>query len=276
MRFSRTCAANGLNDMPIYLILASVASFLFPNGFPLISYRAVPAMAITLAFGLVGWGLRGVTLSGAIAGSVVTFIICIAAGPGGFTVVLAVFVLTLFATRFGLHRKLQNGLAEKPEGRHASQVLANVGVAAFVAAPAIFFPRAAHFLMVAMTASLCEAAADTVSSEIGQASGRRAYMITGFASVPAGTNGAITFSGTMSGIIAASLVAFVAASFDLIHAQWILTAIFCGVLGMFFDSLLGATVERPGRLGNDSVNFVSTAFSACLTLVIGLWMRSSW
>ena len=29
----------------------------------------------------------------------------------------------------------------------------------------------------------------------------------------------------------------------------------------------GATIERPGRLGNDSVNFSSTAFST--TLAIG-------
>lgn len=262
--------------MVTFVNLASTATLLFPTGWPLVSYRAIPAVAITLAFGLVAWGLRGVTFSGAVAGAAVTFVICIVAGPGGFTVVLTVFVLTLFATRFGLHRKLQNGLAEKPEGRRASQVLANVGVAAIVAAPAVFVPRASHFLMVAMTASLCEAAADTVSSEIGQASGRRAYMITGFTSVPAGTNGAITFPGTISGILAAALVAFVAASFDVIHTRWILTSIACGVLGMFLDSLLGATLERPDRLGNDSVNFVSTAFAACLTLVVGLLMISSW
>lgn len=257
-------------------ILASLASSLYQSGIEQVSYRAVPAVAITLAFGLVAWGLRGVTFSGAVAGSIITFIICIVAGPGGFIVVLTVFVLTLFATRFGLHRKIQNGLAEKMDGRRASQVLANVGVAAMVAAPAIFVPRAAHFLMVAMTAALCEAAADTVSSEIGQASGRRAYMITGLKSVPAGTNGAISFTGTLSGVMAAFLVAFVSASFEVIHPRWILTAVLCGVLGMFLDSLLGATLEHPGRLGNDSVNFVSTAFAACLALIIGLLMLSSW
>jgi uncharacterized protein (TIGR00297 family) len=269
-------ASNGSNRMTITLILASFAIWLNPNGLMLVSNRAVPAVAITLAFGLVAWGLRGVTFSGAIAGSIVTFIICIAAGPGGFTVVLTVFVLTLFATRFGLHRKFQNGIAEKREGRGASQVVANVGAAAIVATPAIFVPRAEHFLMVAMTAALCEAAADTVSSEIGQAAGRRAYMITGFTSVPAGTNGAISVAGTISGILAAFMVAFVAASFDVIHPRWILTAVLCGVLGMFLDSFLGATLERPGRLGNDSVNFTSTVFAACLTLVIGLVMLSSW
>jgi uncharacterized membrane protein len=32
--------------------------------------------------------------------------------------------------------------------------------------------------------------------------------------------------------------------------------------GLFFDSLLGATVERRGWLGNDLVNFCSTLFAA--------------
>jgi uncharacterized membrane protein len=36
---------------------------------------------------------------------------------------------------------------------------------------------------------------------------------------------------------------------------------------LFFDSLLGATVERRGWLGNDLVNFSSTAFTAALALV---------
>jgi uncharacterized membrane protein len=31
---------------------------------------------------------------------------------------------------------------------------------------------------------------------------------------------------------------------------------------MLLDSVLGATLERPGKLGNDSVNFTGSSFSA--------------
>lgn len=257
-------------------ILGTIATWLYSNGLPLVAYRAVPAFAITLAFGLVAWGLRAVSISGALAGCVVTFIICVSAGPGGFTVVFTVFVLTLFATRYGLQRKLQNGLAERKDGRRASQVIANIGAAAIVAAPGVFVPRAGHILTVAMTAALCEAAADTVSSEIGQVSGRRAYMITGFRSVPAGTNGAVTFTGTIAGVVAALIVAFVAVSLQVIPLDWAMTAAICGLVGTVVDSVLGATLERPGRLGNDAVNFLSTSFSACLALGVGLIMLQSW
>jgi uncharacterized membrane protein len=36
---------------------------------------------------------------------------------------------------------------------------------------------------------------------------------------------------------------------------------------MLADSYLGAWFERRGRLGNDAVNFISTAFAAALATV---------
>jgi uncharacterized membrane protein len=38
--------------------------------------------------------------------------------------------------------------------------------------------------------------------------------------------------------------------------------------GLFFDSLLGATVERRGWIGNDAVNFASTGFAAAIALFL--------
>jgi uncharacterized membrane protein len=49
-------------------------------------------------------------------------------------------------------------------------------------------------------------------------------------------------------------------------ARECLVAFVAGVLGLFFDSLLGATMERRGWLGNDLVNFSSTAFAAVVSL----------
>ena len=43
-----------------------------------------------------------------------------------------------------------------------------------------------------------------------------------------------------------------------------------GLAGSFADSLLGATVERPWRLGNEGVNFLSSTVAAGA----GLWL--SW
>jgi len=39
-----------------------------------------------------------------------------------------------------------------------------------------------------------------------------------------------------------------------------------GILGMVADSYLGAWLERRGRMGNDGVNFTSTAIAAALAV----------
>jgi uncharacterized membrane protein len=45
-------------------------------------------------------------------------------------------------------------------------------------------------------------------------------------------------------------------------------AAIAGIFGLFFDSVLGATVERRGWLGNDWVNFSSTLAASAFALVI--------
>jgi uncharacterized protein (TIGR00297 family) len=218
--------------------------------------------------------MRGVTARGALVGALITFLITVAAGLAGFLTVFVVFVLTLFATRFGLHRKLAAGIAESREGRRGAQVLANLGAAGIVALPAAFYPRSSPLLLAAMTAALCEAAADTVSSEIGQIAGRRAYLITSMESVAAGTDGGITASGTFAGAVAALIVGAVASGLAIVPSGWLVPVVLCGFIGMLFDSLLGATLQSPERLGNDAVNFLSTTFAAAVTLGYGLILMS--
>ena len=41
-----------------------------------------------------------------------------------------------------------------------------------------------------------------------------------------------------------------------------------GVFGLFFDSLLGATLERAGWLNNDAVNFLSTGSAVACALAL--------
>jgi uncharacterized membrane protein len=58
------------------------------------------------------------------------------------------------------------------------------------------------------------------------------------------------------------------------HALWpaapLVFAAACA--GLFFDSVLGATLERRGWLGNDLVNFCSTLFAAAIVLI---WLLAS-
>jgi uncharacterized protein (TIGR00297 family) len=191
---------------------------------------------------------------------------------------VALFILTFLTTLTGRSRKATSGLAESHSGRRASQIVANLAFAALSAFPPTFIylsvrwhNTSAHtvstIVAVCVSSALAEASADTVSSEIGQAFGGSPYMLTTLHRAPPGTDGAISLNGTLAGIAAATIIAAIGApAFGMSLAECAV-AFASGVSGLFFDSLLGATVERKGWLGNDLVNFTSTAFSAGVSLL---------
>lgn len=231
------------------------------------STSLVVAAGVTLVFAVLAYALRGVTGSGAVAGAVISFTIYAAAGPAAFAALVSVFVLTWAATRFGYSRKQTLGTAERDGGRNAFQVLANLGVAgAFAALYGAF--NANPIFLVAMSAALLEAAADTVSSELGQACGTRARLITTLEEVPAGTDGGVTLIGTLAGFLAATIVGTVCAVTHLIPKNRVALTILAAIVGTVADSFLGALFERRGFLKNDSVNFLSTAVAAATGVLL--------
>ena len=229
--------------------------------------RIWPASAITLVFAAFGWAVRGVTLSGALAGASICFVLFLSTGWGGFAGLCAVFLLTWLATRVGYRRKQALGTAEAANGRNAAQVIANLGTAA-VCAASFAWTGNARRLLPAFAAALTEAAADTVSSEIGQALGVKARLVTNWRIVPSGTNGAITLPGTLAGMLAATLVACVLAACGVIGFDAVLLSSTAGFIGSLADSVLGATLERHGVLGNNAVNLVATIFAAVIAFTI--------
>ena len=223
--------------------------------------------AITVLFAALGKAVRGVTTGGALAGGTICFLLLWASGPAGFAGLLTVFVLTWIATRIDYARKQKLGVAEARSGRTALQVLANLGTSAGCAVLyATFWPD--RRILIAMAAALAEAAADTVSSEMGQALGGTPRLITSWRQAEPGTNGAITLTGSLDGTAAACAVGAIFVVTHLFGWRAAAVCVVAGAFGMIFDSLLGATVERQGWLGNNAVNFASTVAAAGLAFLI--------
>ena len=231
------------------------------------------AFAISCLFAAGAWKLHAATPAGAACGGLICLLLTFwTQSPASSTLssaltpLILLFLLTFAATRAGRHKKALHGLAEARRGRNAAQIIANLGTAAICAGlPALIVhisPAILLALHTACLAALVEATADTVSSEIGQAFGGPPRMFLTLRQVTVGTDGAVTALGTLAGVLAAALVAaagMAAMSLDLASSS---IALLAGVSGLFFDSLLGATVERRGWLGNDLVNLSSTIFSA--------------
>ena len=261
-----------------------------------IRFPALPlgALVVSVAFAILVWGLRAATPGASVCGGMICMLVTFWTGSfsqsvvrSGLAPLAMLFVLTYLATRAGRKRKAKAGLAEGRKGRSAAQIVANLSVAGLSVGPwsmhvlqrwmgsccisGIADIWAITMMMVMCLAALVEATADTVSSEIGQAFGGRPVMVLGLRRVEVGTDGAVTLLGSGAGIAGGALVAAV--------GMWALRlrpgeagiAFVAGVGGLFFDSLLGATVERRGWIGNDLVNFFSTVFAAGVAVGL-LWI----
>lgn len=233
----------------------------------------LPAGIVAVGFALLARIMGSVTDGGAVAGLLIAFVFVVGGGFTALVPLFTVFLLTVISTRWGYRRKQRLGVAEPRKGRKASQILANLGAAAVCIGAAASVPAYSEIMLIAAMAALAEAAADTVSSELGQATARRAYNITSFRDVPIGTNGAISMEGTISGCVAACIVAWVSAASGLVNWNWTPLVAFTGMAGMFLDSIIGATWENAGKLGNDSVNFISTVFAADVALIVSLLLQ---
>lgn len=252
----------------------------------------VPAVAIltlglSLLLAIIVLWLRAATPAAAFTGFVITASLMFSTAiypyqpwRTALPVVMAIFLLAFASTRIGRRRKEHLGTAESRSGRSAAQVAANLGLASLLASTFVqewmidshwFSPGGIAPIPVwaPVLAALAEAAADTVSSEVGQVLGGQPRMITNLRRAEPGTDGAITVAGTLAGVVGAAIVAAVGA-WALFNGEpqlfWVSFA--GGSFGFLFDSLLGVSLERRGWLNNDAVNFLSTASAAAFALGI--------
>ena len=153
------------------------------------------------------------------------------------------------------------------EGRRASQVFANGGIAALCALLGVveLGPATHH----AAAAALAAATADTWASEIGMWAGRGTRLLTNWQPVQPGCSGGVSWVGSLAGAAGALLiatVAFVAWG----QPQAFVAVSLGGVGGMLVDSWTGAAWEhRVSWIGNDAVNWMGTAAGAALGALIG-------
>jgi uncharacterized protein (TIGR00297 family) len=226
------------------------------------------AAAVNVAAAAIGHRARTVSLSGAVAGAMIGTLIYVSAGWRGWLLLFATFAAATASSRFGLRRKVLLGIAEQRSGRRGpGNAVANTGVAAIAALVALL-TYAHDAALVAFVAALAAGGSDTIASEVGKAWGRRTYLVTAFRLVPPGTSGAVSLEGTLAGVGGAAALAALGATLHLAPA-WTIPAIAgSAVLGSAVESVMGATLEGPGIVNNDVLNFLNTAIAALIAVLL--------
>jgi uncharacterized protein (TIGR00297 family) len=253
------------------------------------------ATLLALAVGFLARLAGALTIGGAVAAALVGGAVFGAGGSLPAAALLAFFISSSLLSRLGRRRKFAlAGRFSKGSSRDAGQVFANGGVAALLSLARGAWPG--QVWLVAAVGALAAANADTWATELGVLARRQPRLITSGRAVERGTSGAITALGMGASLVGAGWVALVAVVLGAgPRGGWAILG--AGLGGALIDSLLGATLQAGyycpicrqeterhplhscgnatvhvsglRGLGNDHVNFISTAAGALLGA--GLW-----
>ena len=253
-------------------ILSLVSIESLPYAATLAASRLPAALALNAVVAWAGHRAKTVTLSGALTGASIGTTIYICSGWQGWILLLVTFIAASVASRVGLTRKVLLGIAEERGGRRgAGNAIANTSVAAAASIVALT-SRDPALAPLAFATALSAGGSDTMASEIGKAWGRRTWSVISFSRVPPGTSGAMSLEGTLAGVAGAAGLGLVAIALGLVprSALWIVVA--ASTAGALLESWLGATLEAPGILNNDMLNFINTAAAALIAVALAGWL----
>jgi uncharacterized protein (TIGR00297 family) len=216
----------------------------------------VAAAVIAFGFGYTSYRLRVADVRGLFSGAMLGIILIVVADVRWFLIMLTFFIIGAGATRYRYTDKERLGVAQEHGGvRGYFNVFAN-GLVATGAAILYGITGQPAFVALFM-GSVASAAADTAASEIG-VTGKTPYLITTLKPVPRGTNGGVTLRGEAASVIASALVATVAWVMGVADPWMVAVTVAAGFIGTNIDSLVGATLENSGKIGNSGTNLVAT------------------
>ena len=188
-------------------------------------------------------------------------------------VVMTFLIVGSIATKWRFEEKIRISAEEANAGvRGWKNVLANGGVASMVAITD--YLQGGHpwsYLVLCCCVSV--AASDTLASEIGSLD-PRTRIITTLESVPAGTNGGMSPTGTLAAFYGGLLISVVSTILGAFNGESVspvflfIVVTIVGWIGCQIDSILGAILENKGYLGKHSVNFLSTISGALIAIIL--------
>lgn len=284
----------------LWIVLAVIVPLAHLDSHPEVAGLHLGALALAAVFGMASYRARFLDLSGALAASVLAWMVVALGGAAWAVPAVTFFVLSSLLSRLGRRRKRDaEARAAKGSRRDVGQVAANGGVGATLLALFVFVPDVV--LYWGFVGAFAAAAADTWGTEIGTLAAWPTRRLGLGRRVPPGTSGGMSVPGTLGAaagavVVVASSLPF--ASSFVADGRLLETAALVAMAGLvaaLFDTALGATVQgrfraddgtlterdQVGRralplaagvrwIDNDRINF------ACTLAGAGLAMLAAW
>lgn len=187
---------------------------------------------------------KSLTLPGAIVAFLVAAMLYLSGGALFFTGLMFFFFSSTLIGKVGKkHHQVINQIHQKSGSRDAIQVLANSGVAVFMAI--LFVWTGEERFQIAVMVSLAISTADTWGSELGVLSNKSPISILRWRKVQIGISGGITLLGTVASFLGATSIAILYGLFHLpsFEIGSLILIVIVGFLGSLLDSLLGDTMQ---------------------------------
>lgn len=256
-------------------------------------------LLIAAALAGAAWRLHLLAPSGALAAWLLGGLTYGLGGLPAAIVLVVFFASSSLLTRLFTRRKKTLAATFSKGGRRDwAQVLANGGPALLVLALGATGGLPRYLVWPAFAAALASVTADTWATELGVLSRSQPRLITSGTRVPKGTSGAVSAMGSLAAAGGALLIGLASSLLAQGTLPWsgLLAIGLGGLLGSYFDSLLGATVQaiyycpqckketeqhplhtcgaatqqRRGWawMNNDWVNFISAVFGVLVLLAL--------
>ena len=235
----------------LWIVLAVIVPLAALDGSGAVGLH-VAALAVAVGFGVATFGLRALDLSGALAATVLAWMLLALGGVAWAAPALAFFVLSSAVSRLGRRRKAAaQSLDQKGRRRDLGQVLANGGVAALALAATVFVE--APWLFGAFVGAFAAAAADTWGTELGTLVAGPTRRLGIGPRVQPGASGGMSLAGTAGGVAGAASVVGAAALVGAVDGAVGLALACVAVTASAVDSLLGATVQARYRAASGAL-----------------------
>ncbi len=230
------------------------------------------AATTAILFGYLSFRIGAADLSGLFSGALIGILLIVFADVRWFLVMLAFFIIGSASTRYRYGQKLAMGVEQERGGARGYMNAFSNGLVGTGAAVLFGLSGGDPVYAALFVGSIATATADTVASEIG-VTGGRPYLITTFQRVPEGTNGGVTVRGECAACAGSAIVAGIAYGLSIITFPVFLICILAGFIGTNIDSVVGATLETRGTVGNAGTNLLATlGGGTCAALLVLLFL----